>query len=143
MQEKNKVWITLQNTKTKNVSDDIQLLAMWIKVHISNTGNEEETSGKATGCYSEVLGESVKSHVWNHTHFSLDIHRDTHEQRQIETHFQDVIPVMSLVHGLKNKREREKGERETIGENWHTVICGCNSISIIMFNSGASGKHTA
>lgn len=71
---------------------------------------------------TELLGENVNNGlVQNHTHFSLDIHRDAHEQRQIETHFQDVIPVMSLCDRLKKQRERK---RETIGENCHPVICG-------------------
>lgn len=47
------------------------------------------------------------------THFSLDIHRDTQEQRQIEAHFQDVIPVMSFSHWLQNKKERDNKSRFT------------------------------
>lgn len=37
----------------------------------------------------------------NTTYFSLDIHKDAQQQRQIEAQFQHVIPIMRLRHGLK------------------------------------------
>lgn len=48
------------------------------------------------------------------THFSLDVHRDTQKQRQIEAHFQDVIPVMSFIHWLQNERDRDNKSRFTL-----------------------------
>lgn len=51
------------------------------------------------------------------THFSLHIHRDAQEQRQIEAHLQHVIPVMSLRHRLMHERERV-----TVGQCDHSVV---------------------
>lgn len=48
------------------------------------------------------------------THFSLDVHRDTQKQRQIEAHFQDVIPVMNFIHWLQNEREGDNKSRFTM-----------------------------
>lgn len=36
------------------------------------------------------------------THLSLDIDRDGQQQRHVEAHFQQVIPVVSRVHGLQD-----------------------------------------
>lgn len=41
------------------------------------------------------------------THFSLDVHRDAQEQRHVEAHFHDVIPVLGFRQRLWGRRERQ------------------------------------
>lgn len=47
--------------------------------------------------------------VWlpENAHLSLDVNRDGQQQRHVEAHFQQVIPVMSWIHGLRDDRNAD------------------------------------
>lgn len=47
--------------------------------------------------------------VWlpENTHLSLDVNRDGEQQRHVEAHFQQVIPVMGWIHGLRDDRKAD------------------------------------
>lgn len=41
------------------------------------------------------------------TRLSLDVNRDGEQQRHVEAHFQQVIPVMGWIHGLRDDRNAD------------------------------------